>query len=189
MAVAVMTAGAFALMSLHQVTTRANLQARELGTAQHAASIWVERLQRDAMLWNDGGPNVGRNPGALALALARTTYLRNTPAPGTTPRWFVPTPPIGAAESWAFDHWGRDTRTAAEMRYCTNVRLQWVYPGSSIRADVRVWWPRRHPAAVTGDLQGCNPGLPLETLDARRRDAHFVYASTVLRWTPLRSAP
>lgn len=181
MAVAIMTGGALALMALHQVTIQGNYEGRQLSTASHAASIWVERLQRDAMFWTTGGPTVVVTP----LTLSGTRYLGNVAAVGALPNWFEPNGPATVRESFAFDHWGRDTIVRENMEYCTNVRLQWVYPGQAMRADVRVWYARSTPNAVTGNLQGCAQGLLPATLDARLTDLQFVYASTVLRWTPL----
>lgn len=186
MAVAVMTAGAVGIMALHQATMRGNLDARQVATATQLASTWVERLQRDAQGWSQGA-----RTGTVALPplmLAQTRYLNQVPGAGTVPLWFVPGPST-ATESASFDHWGRDTIVAAEMEYCTNVRLQWVYVGQAMRADVRVWWARRGPSAVGGAaLAGCAPGQNLEALTNRLGDVRFVYASTVIRWVPAPSA-
>lgn len=182
MAVAVMTAGAVGIMALHQATMRGNLDARQVATATHLASTWVERLQRDAIGWSQGA-----RPGTTVpnpLMLVNTRYLNQVPALGVAPTWFVPGPST-ATESSSFDHWGRDTIDAAQMEYCTNVRLQWVYVGQAMRADVRVWWARHNPSAVGGAaLASCAAGTDPNTLTNRLRDVRFVYASTVIRWVP-----
>lgn len=182
MAVAMMTAGAVGIMALQQATVRGNLEARQVATATQLASTWIERLERDAIGWSEAA-----RPGTTAVPptmLARTRYLNGVTAPGAAPLWFVPGPST-ATESSSFDHWGRDTIVAAEMEYCTHVRLQWVYVGQAMRADVRVWWARRNPAVTTGAaLAGCAPGLDPNTLTNRLRDVRFVYASSVIRWVP-----
>lgn len=182
MAVAVMTAGAIGIMALQQATIRGNLEARQVATATQLASTWIERLQRDAVGWSEAA-----TPGTILVPptmLTRTRYLQAVPASGTAPLWFIPGPST-ALESSSFDHWGRDTITLGEMEYCTHVRLQWVYVGQAMRADVRVWWARRNPAATSGAaLAGCAPGLDPNTLTNRLRDVRFVYASTVIRWIP-----
>lgn len=180
MAVAVLAAGAVGIMALQQATMRGNLEARQIATATHLAQTWIERLQRDSVGWSAGGPTVVFGP----TILARTQYLNRVPARGAAPTWFVPVPPVAGTESASFDHWGRDTRVAAQMAYCTNVRLQWVYQTQAMRADVRVWWARTGPSANTTGLAGCGGGLDPNTLTNRLSDVRFVYASTVLRWTP-----
>jgi prepilin-type N-terminal cleavage/methylation domain-containing protein len=182
MAIAVMTAGAVAIMAMHQATTHGNFEARRRTTATELCATWIERLHRDAMQWNVGGPGIPFSP----LHLSRTQYLRTVTAPGALPRWQVPMPRVGSGESFAFDHWGRDTFVRENMVFCTNLRLAWVYVGQAIRADVRIWWPRTGESARTADLQGCAAGTDPETLTARLRDIHFAYATTVLRWTPVR---
>lgn len=184
MAIAVMTAGALAVMALHQVTTFGNMQSRQLTTATQAAQTWVERLQRDSINWTTGGPTADRSLGGLNTALARTTYLRSVARPGAAATWSVPAPAL-ATESWAFDHFGRDTRIAADMRFCTNVRLQWVYPAQAMRADVRVWYMRSHTGIDVTPFVGCAAGTDPNTLTAQLQSLSFVYTSTVLRWTPL----
>jgi prepilin-type N-terminal cleavage/methylation domain-containing protein len=184
MAVAVMTAGAVGIMALHQATMRGNLDARQVATATHLAGTWIERLQRDAQGWSQGGPTAVFTP----LMLAQTRYLNLVPARGTAPTWFVPGPST-ATESATFDHWGRDTLIGGQMEYCTNVRLQWVYVAQAMRADVRVWWARRSPSATGGAaLAQCAPGTDPNTLTNRLADVRFVYASTVIRWVPAPAA-
>ncbi|UJR84328.1 type IV pilus modification PilV family protein [Sandaracinus amylolyticus] len=185
MALGVLAAGAVGVLGLQQAVMRGNLEARQIATATHIASTWVERLQRDAIGWSRGGPSVVFSP---ATDLANTRYLSHVGDATDAPEWFVPvmvqTP---VTERATFDHFGRETDVAAEMRFCTNVRLQWVYVGQAMRADVRVWWPRRTASAQTAALQGCNGGN-LEMLGTRTRDVGFVHASTVIRWTPVPGA-
>lgn len=182
MAIAVMTAGALAVMALHQVTTFGNMQSRQLSTATQCAQTWVERLQRDAMRWT-----TGETPSAVPspTLLANTQYLRLIAAPGDAPEWIRPVPAVGT-ESWAFDHFGRDTRLAPDMSYCTDIRLQWVYPGQAIRADVRVWYLRSHTGVDVSDFVGCpDPDAATGQLQA----LSFVHTSTVIRWTPMPVTP
>lgn len=176
MALAVLAAGAVGVLGIHQAVMRGNYEARQVATATHIASTWIERLQRDAVGWSRGGPGITFSP---ATDLARTRWLRSVPARDGAPAWFVP---AAAGNMRAtFDHFGRDTAVGGDMRYCTNVRLQWVYEGQAMRADVRVWWTRNTPAARVGAFAACNGGN-LETLGTRVRDIGFVNASTVIRW-------
>ncbi|AKF03263.1 type IV pilus modification PilV family protein [Sandaracinus amylolyticus] len=183
MALGVLTAGAVGVLGLQQAVMRGNLEARQIATATHIASTWIERLQRDAIGWSRGGPGVVFS----ATDLVHTRYLNRVPAVGDAPVWFEPVMAAPATERATFDHFGRETAVAADMRFCTNVRLQWVYEGDAMRADVRVWWPRRTASAQTAALQGCS-APDLQTLGTRTRDVGFVYASTVIRWTPVPGA-
>jgi len=176
MALAVLTTGAVGILGIHQAVMRGNFEARRVATATHIASTWIERLQRDAVGWSRGGPSITFTP---ATDLAQTRWLRSVPARDAVPIWFVPT--AAGNQRATFDHFGQDTAVTADMRYCTNVRLQWVYFGQAMRADVRVWWTRSTPSAQIAAFAGCNGG-DLETLGTRVRDIGFVNASTVIRW-------
>lgn len=178
MSLAVLATGAVGILGIHQAVMRGNYEARQVATATHIASTWIERLQRDAVGWSRGGPTlVGSfNP---TIDLARTHWLQNVPARGAAAPWFVPV--AAGTQRATFDHFGRDTAITEDMRYCTNVRLEWVYEAQAMRADVRVWWTRNTPSARVRELAGCNGG-DLETLHLRRRDVGFVNASTVIRW-------
>jgi len=184
MAVAVMTVGAVGIIALQVAATHGNIEAREMTTASTSARTWIERLKRDGLNWTQGGA------GVAAADLARTNYLLAVPAAGTEGAWFRPN--IDADfpnDSYAFDHFGRDTTVAGDIRFCTHVRLSWLYPGQAIRADVRVWWHRRGSAS-NDDITDfnlypdCGAGSEAAiTTDTRLR---FVNASTVIRWIPPR---
>jgi prepilin-type N-terminal cleavage/methylation domain-containing protein len=177
-AVAIMTVGSVGIMALSQATTVGTRQAREMSTATHVTRRWVERVREDALRWNSSG----------ATGLAGTTYLTNAPAAVATPGvWFAPGTAT-ATTSFGADFFGEDTATAANMRYCTNVRLNWLGGGSALRVDVRTWWHRTGGDDTTTDLEifpGCAPanaaGVTTE-LDATTPRLHAVYSSTVVRW-------
>lgn len=184
MAIGVLTAGSVGVMALQQAATRGNLEAREMTTGTQVASVWVERLRRDALHWTV--PSASANP----LLLARTSYLRQVPTAGTAPLWFVPTPPATSTDSASFDFYGVDTNTAGQRRYCTNVRLEWLYPGRVMRADVRVWWMRRQSGTGTDPgralLADCATGTDPNSLTGNY-GLRMVYLSTVIRYTPTTS--
>ena len=182
MALAVLTTGAMGIMAMTQASTRGNMEAREMTTATQITQRWLERIRRDSLNWTAAGSS------ASPVLLANTNYLRFVPGPGDPTSWFVPAPPIAGPEAPNFDFYGRDTRTPSEMYYCTNVRLEWLYDGSAIRADVRVWWLRRlgGGAADTSRavLGQCAPGTDPNSLTGDNR-LRMTYASTVVRWTPM----
>lgn len=181
MAIAVLSAGAVAIMAMLQAATRGNLEAREMTTANQIAQRWVERLRRDALLWTQAS-NVA-DPGLLT----NTRYLQAVPAPSSPAEWF--SPPAVGQESPNFDFYGRDVLPGSpDAYYCTNVRLEWLFPGQAMRADVRVWWLRRSGGSAslpagTGSLGACAPGVDPGALTGDRR-VRMVYTSTVLRYTP-----
>jgi prepilin-type N-terminal cleavage/methylation domain-containing protein len=186
MAMGVMTIGAMGVMALQKATAKGNIDAREMTTAATVARTWVERLRRDALLWNAGGP------GAAEADLTRTLYLRNVPGAGTAGAWFTPVPPINSGESYAFDYFGEDTlngtpNTGAAM-FCVNARLQWMFPGQAIRADVRVWWHRMAGgtnAQMSDRRLYANCGVGQESAVTTNQRLRSVAVSTVLRWSPL----
>lgn len=182
MSLSVLTAGALGLVAMQTATTRGNMEARQMATATMAAQRWVERLRRDALNWTQ------RSMVANAANLANTDYLQNVTPAGNAPAWVAPAPPAGSADSFAFDYYGRDTAVVGEMVFCTNIRLEWVFPGRIMRADVRVWWPRAgggYDATLTdgANLVGCAAGRNPESLNDDRR-VRMVYTSTVLRFNP-----
>ncbi len=182
MALGVLTAGAVGLMAMTQASTRGNMEAREMTVATQLTQRWMERLRRDAMNWTASSRSL--NP----VLLANTTYLRTVPNPGAAALWAVPIPPAASPETANFDYYGRDTTDLTAMHYCTNIRLEWLYTGRAMRADVRVWWLRRLTGSSTPDpgraaLGQCAPGLNPNTL-TNSWSVRMTYASTIIRWTP-----
>jgi hypothetical protein len=148
MAMTIMAIGGAAVISMQKTSISGNLDARRADVANAIARIWVERLQRDSMLWtlpgrqNPAGNNIANSPILATI----------TKSPGL---WFLPTQEMGKSGvnetmSPAFDILGRDLALGAPMNgadFCVHVRLQWldqtgVPPGGDLmRADVRVVWP------------------------------------------------
>lgn len=177
MAVGVLMAGSVAIMAMHQAATRGNMEARQVSMGNQLAQRWVERLRLDSLRWTRSMPNA-TDP----TLLAQTTYLQSVASPGSLPVWFVPVPPVASGETANFDYSGQGvgaTTTGRPAHYCTNVRLEWIYPGQAMRADVRVWWPRRGDGA----LLGCAPGVDPSALTNDPR-VQMVYTSTILRFVP-----
>ena len=155
------------------MATRSNSFARQTSIATEATQTWLERLQRDALVWTRSGAATG------------TTYL------ATVPRdWFSPRSE-DLRESWARSYMGGETRTAAEMHYCTNVQLRWMQSSQVIRAEVRTWWHRRgrgddaresHARLWANCAFGMEAEVTGELARATRR-LHVVAASTLLRWS------
>jgi prepilin-type N-terminal cleavage/methylation domain-containing protein len=185
MALAILTAGAVGIMALQQAATRGNMEARQMTTATVVAQRWVERLRRDNLNWTAASNTHN------VIALAGTSYLRNVTLPGNAPVWFVPTPPALSGEAASFDFYGQDTTDGGQMHYCTQLRLEWIYPGRAMRADVRVWWSRRAQGTdrnigigAADRYANCGAAVSPDTL-TNDFNARMVYTTTVLRYTPL----
>lgn len=175
MAMGVLAAGAVAIMAMITASTRGNMEAREITTGNQIAQRWIERLRRDSLNWTRGGQ------GADPTLLASTTYLSEVTDPGDAALWTVPA--VNGTETPWFDYYGRDTAAAGSKYYCTNVRLEWVYPGQAIRADVRVWWRRSNQSDAPAQILNCADGVDPEALTDDRW-IRSVYTSTVLRFHP-----
>lgn len=184
MALAVLTAGSVGIMAMMQASTRGNMEAREMATATMLTQRWIERLRRDATNWTASSRTIS------PVILARTQYLNRVPNPGTLPTWSVPVPPVVSTERANFDFYGRDTAIPAEMYFCSNIRLEWLYVGRAMRADVRIWWLRRQSGSASDAtrtaLGQCGPGVDPNTLTNDWR-VRSTYGSTVVRWTPMPS--
>ena len=183
-AVGIMTVGSLGILSMHNAITRANRDAREMNAALAVTETWMERVERDALSWNTSGLNT---PDILA-----TDYLRIIgPEADETP-WFRPNPST-LTESWGFDFFGQDTRAAADIKYCVNLKLSWIRQGSSARVDVRTYWLREDhgfgtPASgdwvAAGDFRSSN----CTSADADSwnlgdaPNVNVIFASTVVTW-------
>jgi prepilin-type N-terminal cleavage/methylation domain-containing protein len=179
MAMGVLASGSVAIMAMLQASTRGNMEAREMTMASQLAQRWVERLRRDSLSWTQSATS------ADATLLANTTYLDDVVEPGSAALWVVPEVPTTSTELTSFDYYGRDS-DAASAHYCTNVRLEWIYPGQAMRADVRVWWVRRAGGPSSdeqAELLGCADGVDPESLTTNP-NVRMVYTSTVLRYHP-----
>jgi hypothetical protein len=198
MAMTVMAIGGAAVITMQKTSVTGNLDARRTDVANAIARTWVERLQRESMLWTLPGR---QNP---ALSNLSNALILNNVV--TAPNlWFLPTQEMGLGGgtetmSPAFDILGRDL-PAGSMNtadFCVHVRLQWLgltpgtLPGGDlIRLDVRVVWP----VGILNSAPGfCNPAsaalvdpnadpLVLRTSGADPNEPafHAIYMSTAIR--------
>lgn len=194
MAMTVLMIGAMGLFALQATTYRSTQQSREILTASEIARVWAERVKFDAVSWTTGAPDAA----AAVTNLTGTRWLKLVPADGSLGAWFTPSPPTSGSLSApsammtpSADYYGRFiwVTGAVEPTYCTQLRLQWVYPGQAMRVDVRVWWRRRansnDPGIGSMEIYpDCGAGESPATLSADRR-LRFVNNSLVVRWTRL----
>lgn len=167
--------GAAGVIGMQRTSIQANADARRLDTATGIASEWLARLRRDSMTWTE--PNdlvIASNHATKTVWLGDTTLLAS-PLPKDT-GWRLPIVPASPiASSYAFDVSGREVVPgAADTFFCVNYRLDWLLFERTIRAEVRVFYPR----VEQGPPANCQP----VTGETGAEDVfHFVYATTTLR--------
>ena len=181
--------GAAGVISMQRVAVQGNADARRADIATGIAGEWLARLRRDSMSWT--APNTitqvdNRNANTIWLGDTEVTLLAGPPLPPNI-GWRQPiVPGVLFGNANTFDVLGREVPQGSAQRFfCVNYRLDWLgqrldpvtglTQGNTIRAEVRVFWPRieQSPAGT------CGPG------DANVPNAqelyHFVYATTTLR--------
>ena len=182
MAMAVLVVGALGILSMQQAATRGNMSARQLSTASYANQVWLERVRRDALLWN------GRNH----TDVVPTTYLAGLAA-GDVPFFTPGIGPLGN-ESAAFDYFGNEVPLAQGV-YCTHIALNWIsVDGTLARVTARTWWHRRGdgtPDTTFADRslfpncgQGAEANVTAELATASPR-VRAVQSSLLIRWNRL----
>jgi prepilin-type N-terminal cleavage/methylation domain-containing protein len=187
---AVMTVGTAALFALQGYIARSNMNSKEVTIATTIAENWIERLKTDALSWTAPG-----SEGAPAATLGNTGYLRDIIQGENAWRRPLPTYTDQLGHSPGSDLTGNEIAdwsddTDAEIGFCTNLRFNWVNPpGTLMRVDVRVFWPKRPSnAVITTNFPGCqgtDPTAPLDIDGDGIDDYRAVYTSTTIRWTPL----
>jgi prepilin-type N-terminal cleavage/methylation domain-containing protein len=193
MAITVMAVGSAAVISMQKASIQGNLDARKTDVANSIARLWVERIRRDAMQWTQPGPSFPvQPPGNIATAAILNFGVVNNA--GT---WFLPNQYLAAIPpvSPGFDILGRDlpladmtpstTPFVAGALFCTNVRMTWLSPLSSldlIRVDVRVLWPRGVGNAVPAGGVCANAVATSNAPDPLV--FHSIYITTAVRGNP-----
>jgi prepilin-type N-terminal cleavage/methylation domain-containing protein len=159
-AIALLAVAASGIVALQKVTLVSSARGKNLAIAAQLGRTWVERLRGDAVVWNFPSP---AHPG-VPSDLAQTRWLqRISTAPNT---WFRPDFVDGRGSA-GFDPLGNDVSDAAisDATFCTHLRLAWLYPGTVMRADVRVFWLREGgPGPSSGDPI-CGPTVSPEIFD------------------------
>lgn len=183
-AIGIMTVGSLGILSMHQAVSQANRAANEMNTAIAVTERWVERVERDSLSWTEQGIN--------STSLGSTEYLSQLAGQVSGTDWFTPTV-TSSGESYAFDYFGNDTTTSGEIKYCVNLRLNWIRQGSSARVDIRTFWYREgymlggatHPKWVSGgDFRGadCDAATATGWDLGAAPNVDVIFASTVVNW-------
>jgi len=184
----VMTIGAMAIIALLAHIMRSNAQSRQTNIAMNLSQKWVDRLKEDAHSWTQAAAKAGSPD--VAEVLAGTLYLRNVTSPPSAT--FIPFPAGSAVVSTAFDYQGRDIALPPSggdaVFFCAAYRANWIYFGSTMRVDVRVFWPRANTNAnIATDWPSC-AGVQsrLDPPNGSLLNAyHVIYLPTVIGVTPV----
>ena len=176
----VMVIGVMAIVGLQSHTVHVNSFARQLSTANEIAQSWLERMKQDGQSWvRRADATSGLSP---IQELSRTQWLQQVnAAPG-----FFQGIPMGANTSGAYDFRGTELLAGSGVApfFCTSFKPQWVYPGVSMRVDVRVYWPRERSSAIVSCIDTDGPLNPGGALVNR---FHILYLSTVINYVrPIR---
>lgn len=188
MALTVLAIGMLGIVALQTATVASTQDAQQLTVANQVLNTWIQRLQRDGMRWNHPS-----NAKPSTSDLGSDTAWLNL-ATGSSNLWLRPnTSALEPNASPAFDRNGLDVpltdaaRQLDDVVYCTHIKLRLIYPdtvtsGGLIRAEVRVFWPKRRiadPAAYA--LLGLQKGLCTTTgnepaIGADQVNFHWAYA-------------
>jgi prepilin-type N-terminal cleavage/methylation domain-containing protein len=176
-AMAVMVFGIMAIVGLQSHTVQINSLARQMSIANQIAQTWLERMKQDAHRWTRV-TNVQLGTPTPIEILSETTWLQQV---NVMPGRFQSVPATGAA-SGAYDFQGNELLLGAAGTpfFCTSFKLGWVYVGRTVRADVRVFWPRERANAIVGCVDN---DAPLNPGGALVNSFHIVYLSTVIKHT------
>jgi prepilin-type N-terminal cleavage/methylation domain-containing protein len=185
MAMTVMAIGAASVISMQKASMQGNLDARKTDVANSIARLWIERIQRDAMMWTTPGPT---NPTAVPPGNIANGKVLNAAA-GSAGNWILPnqylTPTTNyPALSPGFDILGRDLVNAdlSSALYCVNVKLTWLTTNQLARVDVRVLWPRRISNAPPAG--GFCDTTTAAVVAPNPLTYHSVYLTTAVRGNP-----
>jgi len=186
MALSVFAIGTSGVFAMQKVTVVANQNARNIEIANEVARTWLERLRGDALLWN--------YPSSLnqfQVDITDTQWINGNVQAFGSSTWFRPNLP-GANIYGVHDSLGRDDPAPASINngpFCVQIRLTWIHPNTSVRAEVLVYWLRQGitnkgltatPAAV---LCGATSNSPPNVL-GNQQLYHMVVATTEIRKNP-----
>lgn len=187
MALAVLAIGTLGIIAMQKVTAVSNQHAKNLAIATRIAEAWQEQLATDAVAWNQPSPkstgdDLGTDTRWLKLIITKPDV------------WLQPDYDATVKFGPAFDALGNPVvlpTDAERTRFCTNIRLSWLYPAKPlsdtdppgnglIRAEVRVFWVR-DGAATTSAFCSADNAVSLGTaVDIY----HFVYKASAVRQNP-----
>jgi prepilin-type N-terminal cleavage/methylation domain-containing protein len=167
--------GAAGVIGMLRATLQGNSDARRFDLGTSIANEWLGRLRRDSMQWTQPNTAIDTSNIATTTLWLKDVTTQPTPLP-TNVGWILPatpTPQFGGSP--AFDAIGRELAAGDPPFFCVNYRLDWLLLNSTIRAEVRVFWPRYEQAAPAS----CDPAVA--NVANASELFHFVYATSTIR--------
>lgn len=187
-ALGVMTISAMALFGMQSQSTRANVRARDMTVASQIAQNVIERMKMDGLAWTSISDPATDLTNTQILKSISTATVGNFL---TLPSWQDTRAGRNVTLSNAFNQYGDDvvlagatTEVLASVRYCSSMRLAWIYVNRrALRADVRVWWSKEAPTrSIIADFPACaDDNTKLVPGGDQYENYHAVYLSTVIR--------
>lgn len=176
--VAIFGIGVAGVVALQGATSLSNSFGREVTTAHQISQSWVDNLAADSEQWS-----------SESLSPPPETFWLDEGV-GQANEWFAPTYSEEAEMGALADAQGHpvDDVPGAIPAFCTQLRLSWLcQPGSGLcggtenvgngllRADVRVFWPRRRPQNQL-PAEFCS-----DDVEPTSADYHIVSTSSAVR--------
>lgn len=187
MALTILAIGVSGIIAMEKVTVAANQHAKSLAIATHIAQAWEEQLAADAVQWNHPSENQPQRD-----LDSDTTWLKlvdSNPGQWIRPQW-SDARKFGAA----FDALGNPISesgtgsggaTLKQAVFCTNIRLDWLYPDTAgnglIRAEVRVFWVRNGMGGTVDGKDVCNANTSPTSIGQAVTRYHFVYETAAVK--------
>ncbi len=151
--VLVLSIGLIGVFGLQFAAVDSNRASFDIRVATELAETTLERLKRDAIMWQ--GPGAYEEGTWLDAALGCVTTVSTDPATGVEPTRCLPPRPTGASGSDpTYNDMGlpRVTNNALpaassrfmekNSRYCIGYVSSWIVPPTVATVNVRVSWPR-----------------------------------------------
>jgi hypothetical protein len=183
MSLLIFSIGVSGVIAMQKVTVTSSQHAKDLAIATQVAQAWVDQLHADAIAWNH--PSVFKTNDDLD----DTAWLKAVSK--TAKDWVLPAYVSERSFGPAFDVQGKPIADGSDAKFCTHIRLSWLYqpsaPGATltgnglIRTEVRVFWLRDGKARLNGKSI-CDPGqTPAAAIGSDLSRFHFVYNVSAVR--------
>jgi hypothetical protein len=183
MSLLIFSIGVTGVIAMQKVTVTSNQHAKDLAIATQIAQAWMDQLHADAIAWNH--PSVFQTTDDLD----QTAWIKNVSR--TNKDWVLPAYVEERRFGPAFDVQGNPVNgTGPNVKYCTHLRLSWLYQPNSagatltgnglIRAEVRVFW-LRDGRAWPNNKSICDATQLPATVGSDVSRYHFVYNVSAVR--------
>lgn len=161
--VLVMSIGFIGIFGMQTVAIQTNRAAYDRRMATELAETALERIKRDALMWNIAG---GWPDGTwLQQGMSAPATWTSPPVDGDTAPAFNDLGLPNVSDTRVPD--GREVFAQRNSKFCLAYRTNWIWNPDMVRIEVRVFWPRTTEAESIF-AGNCTNVLSLEE-DRRRR--------------------